>query len=213
MRAAQHQIIGVCRLSYPSLGSFAGPKHAPDELPRMLFAPQRRNRRFGPFGKLTLSLFAAQSDSDFRLVVLIGTAMQMRFKNWLRKPAGRYPVLRISQQDPNVPHVSTRKAFRGGLEEGAAVLTGFRAADDAVLKDDISQTRNVAKTCTNQGWVDADKPVCIATHRCIHWDMDGPDRSIRRAAEALDTEAVGATLADRFGIEAAVALGLTDAPE
>lgn len=143
----------------------------------MLYAPERLDARFAYFETLTLPSLAAQTDGDFRLVVLIGRGLQMRYKNRLRDLAERYGFLRISQQDPTGPLVSTRKAFRRGLERGAVFMTGFRIDDDdAVAVNYIARTRDVAETLLREGWADADTPAAIAFHRGLYWDMTARDQ-------------------------------------
>jgi len=177
MAEAQHQIVGVCRFSYPSLGGFAGPQLDPAELEARLFSPKRLERRFELFETLTLPSLAAQTDRDFRLVVLIGRGLQMRYKNRLRDLAETYPFLMISQQDPSGPLVSTRKAFRRALEPGTDYVTGFRIDDDdAVAVDYIARTRNTAETLLREGWVGPADPAVIAFHRGIYWDLNASEQ-------------------------------------
>ena len=177
MAEEQHQIIGVCRFSYPSVGGFAGPQLAPADLEARLFAPKRLERRFEFFETLTLPSLAAQTDQDFRLVVLIGRGLQMRYKNRLRDLADAYPFLMISQQDPTGPLVSTRKAFRRALLPETGFVTGFRIDDDdAVAVDYIARTRSVAETLLREGWVNGEDPAVIAFHRGIYWDLNAPEQ-------------------------------------
>lgn len=167
-----HQITGVCRFSYPSLGGFAGRRMDPDDLEHQLYAPRRIEARFRFFETLTLPSLAAQTDKDFRLVVLIGRGLQMRYKSRLRALVERYPFLCISQQEPAGPLVSTRKAFRRGLQDGAEFVTGFRIDDDdAVATDFIEKTRTAAEMLLQAGRVDAENPAAIAFHRGIYWDL------------------------------------------
>ena len=147
------------------------------DLEKKLYAPNRIERRFELFETLTLPSLAAQSDADFRLVVLIGRGLQMRYKNHLRGLAERYPFLRISQQEPAGPLVSTRKAFRRGIEAEAGFVAGFRIDDDdAVAVDYIARTRAVAQTLLREGWANAETPAVIAFHRGIYWDLTAPDQ-------------------------------------
>lgn len=175
MAGLRHNIIGVCRFSYPSLGGFAGPKLGIKEQQQRLFEPARLERRFQLFETLTLPSLAAQTDMDFVLVVLIGRDLPPRHKSRLRDLVARFPFVRLSQQEPAGPLVSTRKAFRRGLLPDASHVTGFRIDDDdAVGADYIANTRGVAEILLDRGWADADNPVVIAFHRGIYWDMNNP---------------------------------------
>lgn len=202
MAGEKHQIVGVCRFSYPSLGGFAGPRLTVSEMETALFAPARLERRFELFETLTLPSLAAQTDGDFRLVILIGRGLQMRYKNRLRDLAERHPFLRISQQDPAGPLVSTRKAYRRGLEPSAAFVTGFRIDDDdAVAVDYIARTRTVAETLLREGWVDAETPAIIAFHRGVYWDLNAPDQPFYDFREKTPLGLASAMVA---GVEAQV---------
>lgn len=175
MGSANNQIVGVCRFSFPSLGGFAGRRLDPDDLENQLYAPNRIEARFRYFETLTLPSLAAQTDMDFRLVVLIGRGLQMRYKTRLRDLGERYPFLAISQQDPSGPLVSTRRAFRKGLQEDTGFVTGFRIDDDdAVARDYIARTRAAADVLLREGWADVDTPAVIAFHRGLYWDLNSP---------------------------------------
>jgi hypothetical protein len=168
-----NQIVGVCRFSYLGAGGFEASKLDEAALMDLLYDPARMARRFAFFEKLCLPSLAAQTDQGFRLVVLIGTSMPMRFRKRLKGLAERYPFLRICAIEPNGPLNATRRAFRRGTEPGADYITGFRIDDDdAVAVDYIEKTRAVADQLIRLGWADEDNPAVIAFHRGIYWDLN-----------------------------------------
>ncbi|MEL6954819.1 MAG: glycosyltransferase [Pseudomonadota bacterium] len=172
MADLSNQIVGVCRFSYPSDGGFSGPKRSAAELEAFLFSPERLAQRFAMFETLVLPSLAAQSDPDFRLVVLIGEAMPPRWKRRMRGLAEHYRFLRICSLERLGPLVSTRRAFRRGLEGETAFVTGFRIDDDdAVAVDYVARTRALAEMLLHEGQADADRPAVVAFHRGIYWNM------------------------------------------
>jgi len=172
-----NQIVGVCRFSYLGSGGFEASKLDEQALADLLYDQARMTRRFAFFERLCLPSLAAQTDPDFRLVVLIGTSMPMRFRKRLKALADQFPFLRICALEPNGPLNATRRAFRRGTEEGADYITGFRIDDDdAVAVDYIEKTRAVADQLIRLGWADADHPAVIAFHRGIYWDLNDRDQ-------------------------------------
>lgn len=168
----ENQIVGVCRFSYLGSGGFEASKLERDQLAEMLYEQSRMNRRFALFETICLPSLAAQTDMDFRLVVLIGTSMPMRFRKRLKALAERYPFLQICALEPNGPLNATKRAYRRGTNDTADFITGFRIDDDdAVAVDYIARTRTVADQLLRLGWADADTPAVIAFHRGIYWDM------------------------------------------
>lgn len=168
-----NEIVGVCRFSYLGEGGFEASKQGMEKLAAELYDQQRMNRRFAFFEKLCLPSLAAQTDPDFRLVVLIGTSMPMRFRTRLKGLADLYPFLQICALEPHGPLNSTKRAYRRGLSDGADFITGFRIDDDdAVAVDYIEKTRAAADHLIAAGWADADHPVVVAFHRGLYWDMN-----------------------------------------
>lgn len=168
----ENQIVGVCRFSYLGLGGFEASKLDRDQLAEMLYDPARMRRRFALFETICLPSLAAQTDMDFRLVVLIGTSMPMRFRKRLKGLAERYPFLQVCALEPNGPLNATKRAYRRGTNDNADFITGFRIDDDdAVAVDYIAKTRAAADQLLHMGWTDADNPAVIAFHRGIYWDM------------------------------------------
>ena len=125
-----NQIVGVCRFSYLGAGGFEASKLDEAALMDLLYDQARMARRFAFFQKLCLPSLAAQTDQNFRLVVLIGISMPMRFRKRLKGLADQYPFLRICAIEPNGPLNATKRAFRRGTEDGADYITGFRIDDD-----------------------------------------------------------------------------------
>ncbi len=168
-----NQIIGVCRFSYVGLGGFRAQRRGPEEAAEILYAPERMHRRFAYFQNICLPSLAAQTDMDFRLVVLIGDMMPLRYRRRLKALVERYPFMHICALHPSGPLHASRWAFRRGWDEKAKFVTGFRLDDDdAVAIDYIEKTRAVADQLLDIGWATEETPAAICFHRGIYWNMN-----------------------------------------
>ncbi len=175
VKSFRNEIVGVCRFSYLGDGGFEVSKKQKKEekLAEVLYDQQRMNRRFAFFEKICVPSLAAQTDQNFRLVVLVGTSMPLRFRRRLKTLAEDHPFLQIVALEPYGPLSATKRAYRRGLPDGADFMTGYRIDDDdAVAIDYIEKTRAYADQMITNGWADENNPVVIAFHRGIYWDMN-----------------------------------------
>jgi hypothetical protein len=171
-----NQIIGVCRFSYLGEGGFQTQHDDPEHAARILYDAPRMQRRFAYFENICLPSLAAQSDQDFRLVVLIGDTMPFRWRKRLKGLMDRYAFLEVCTLEAAGPLNSTRRAFRRGWNGTSPYITGFRIDDDdAVANDYIARTRAIADQLLTLGWADAETPAAICFHRGIYWDMARPE--------------------------------------
>ncbi len=69
------QVIGLCRFSYPALGGFQIEHDSVQDRMAFLYDPVRMEERFATFETMTLPSLRAQSDGDFTLAIVVGTAM------------------------------------------------------------------------------------------------------------------------------------------
>lgn len=176
-KGRKNQIVGVCRFSYAGEGGFSASGRSRVSLEDMLYDPRRMRQRFAFFEKICLPSLAAQTDSDFTLVALVGDTMPFRWRRRLKDLAAGFPFLQVCTLEPAGPLNSTRRAFRRGTDPDAEFVTGFRIDDDdAVAVDYIERTRAVADGLLDGGWADADTPVAIAFHRGLYWDMKNRER-------------------------------------
>lgn len=170
---AVNRIVGVCRFSYLGTGGFRMPGDGSEGAAERLYAPDRMRRRFAYFEGICLPALAAQTDPDFVLVVLIADTMPAPFRRRLKDLAARHPFLRLCMLEPAGPLNATRRAFRRGLDGAEPdFVTGFRLDDDdAVARDYIARTREIADTLIAAGWAGPDAPAAVCFHRGIYWDM------------------------------------------
>lgn len=173
----RNRIVGVLRFSYPAKEGFAVSGLPEAALEAHLYAPERLERRFAYLETVALPSLAAQTDPDFRLVVLAGTSLPMRYRRRLRALAERHAFAQVVFLDRMGALAAAKRAFRRGLGEGPAPdhLTGFRMDDDdAVSTDYVAATRDAADRAIAAGL--ADQPLAIAFARGVYWDLNDAAR-------------------------------------
>jgi len=168
-----NQVIGVCRFSYLGKSGFRASSLEDGALAEMLNAPERLQRRFALFENLCLPSLAAQTDGDFKLMVLVSQALPPKARDRLDRLADRYTFMQLCALPPLGPLQATRTAFQNGVKGNARYITGFRIDDDdAVAMDYIARTRAIADKLLQIGWADPETPAAICFHRGIYWDMN-----------------------------------------
>jgi hypothetical protein len=184
-RRPDNQIVGVCRFSYPATGGFKLSDKGQDAVIDALYAPERLRRRFAYFEKICLPSLAAQTDTDFTFVVLIGDAMPLKWRRRLKALRATFPFLEICAAEPLGPLQATRRAFRIGAAEDVPFVTGFRLDDDdAVPCDYIERLRTTADRVLDAGWADAETLVAISFQSGFYWALDQPGLPLFRFSEA-----------------------------
>lgn len=169
----KNEIVGVCRFSFLGRGGFANAKLSVAQLVDLLFDPKRLEERFAMFETICLPSLAAQTDQNFRLIVLTSEALPPDALDRLAGLSRQYRFLRIAALPPGGPLMSTRRAYRKGWQDGTDFVTGFRIDDDdAVACDYIARTRVLADRAIADGWATLEAPVAIAFHRGIYIDMN-----------------------------------------
>ncbi len=184
-RRENNQIVGVCRFSYPATNGFKLSKNDPDVVVEALYDLDRMRRRFAYFESLTLPSLAAQTDDDFKLVVLIGDAMPLKWRRRLKSLRAAYPFLELCAVEPMGPLQATRRAFRIGASQDIPFVTGFRLDDDdALARDYIERLRATSDQLIDIGWATADVPVAIGFQSGVYWSLNQPGLPLFRHTEA-----------------------------
>lgn len=169
----RNQIVGVLRFSYPAKEGFAVSKLPEAELEAHLYDPARMARRFDYLETIALPSLAAQTDPDFRCVILAGTSLPMPHRKRLRGLEAIYPFLKIVLLDRMGALAAGKRSFRRALDEGTTHVTGFRMDDDdAVAVDYVARTRDFSDRMLAAGL--ADEPCVVAFSRGLYWDMHDP---------------------------------------
>lgn len=180
-----NQIVGVCRFSFPATGGFKLSRTGPDGVIEALYAPERMRLRFAYFESICLPSLAAQTDPDFKLVVLTGDAMPVKWRRRLKRLRAAYPFLELCAVEPMGPLQATRRAFRIGATENIPFVTGFRLDDDdAVACDYIERLRATSDQLIEIGWARAETPVAIGFQSGVYWSLNQPGLPLFRHTEA-----------------------------
>lgn len=167
----KNQIIGVMRFSYPAKEGFSVSLWPEDKLEAHLYEPGRLEVRFSYLETITLPSLAAQTDMDFRLVILAGMTMPKKFKWRLRRLSEQYPFMQCVFFPRMGALGAAKRAYRRAIAEESTHVTGFRIDDDdAVAIDYIEKTRSLADRTIAGGL--ADRPYVIAFSKGVYWDMN-----------------------------------------
>lgn len=142
------QVIGLCRFSYPAIGGFQIEHETLAEREAYLYAPARMEERLRLFESVALPALKAQSDADFRFIVLIGKTLPDQYRSRLEDLLADMPQARILAKDPGKMRDVMKRAINA--ERGAALppcLQFRHDDDDAVSVDFIERLRSAARDC------------------------------------------------------------------
>ena len=141
------QVLGICRFSYPALGGFQVTHDSVAEREAFLYAPARIGERLRTFEAVTLPPLRAQTDPDFRLVILVGDSLPDPWADRLRALVADLPQAVIVTR-PSGPH---REVLREVINEARGPLDAGPSAqfrmddDDAVAVDFVERLRATAQ--------------------------------------------------------------------
>jgi len=143
----RNEIVGLMRFSYPSKGGFVKGE-GEDEAAQLarLYDPERLERRFSLFERLTLPALLAQSDRDFRMVFLIGRSLPDVWRDRLAAAIAPLPGGRIVALAPMPHYMAIKRSFAIATPVEASHITGFRLDDDdAIDRDHIGRMRGMVE--------------------------------------------------------------------
>jgi hypothetical protein len=178
----RNQIVGVMRFSYPAKEGFAVSGLDEAALEAHLYDPPRMRRRFDYLETIAIPSLAAQTDMEFRLVILAGATMPMRFRKRLRALEEAHPWVRCVFLERMGALGAAKRAFRRGVEQGATHVTGFRIDDDdALAVDYVARTRDLADRVIHAGL--AEQPYALAFSRGVYWNLHDPEQPFHEFRE------------------------------
>lgn len=94
------QVIGICRFSFPAIGGFQVRHDTIQERIAYLYAPERMAQRFATFEAFTLPCLRAQTDSDFKFVIIVGDMMPAQYLAHLHAITRDIPQITIQARAP-----------------------------------------------------------------------------------------------------------------
>ncbi|MEP1768229.1 MAG: glycosyltransferase [Sulfitobacter sp.] len=147
------QVKALIRFSYLSEGGFAISNMAHGDLEKYLYDPERLEKRFLLFEKLTLPSLIRQTDSNFKLGILIASSFPPESLLRLKELVAEYDNFKVIQL-PTMIHIRAIYQAYDLLETAPDTthIASFRLDDDdAVHKDIIACTRDHAETLVRVG--------------------------------------------------------------
>lgn len=133
------QILGLCRFSLPSLGGFQSQEGSIDDIRARLYAPERLEQRLAWFEFVTLPALRAQTDTGYKLVLLIGADLPEPWQSRLIELVAPVPQIVIERAEPGPHRQLCAAAMRPQVDPGATVLAQFRLDDDDAVPVDFIQ--------------------------------------------------------------------------
>ncbi len=140
--APRVQVLGLCRFSVPSLGAFQVEHDSIEERRAMLYAPERLEHRFLWFSHVALPSIRAQTDPDFRLIVLLGEDFPEPWLSQMQALIADVPQVVLDFAPPGPHREVCADAMRRHVDPTADVLAQFRLDDDdGVAVDFVARIR------------------------------------------------------------------------
>ncbi len=163
MDSRKMQVIGLCRFSYPALGGFQVEHESPAARAAFLYDPVRMEERFATFETLTLPPLRAQTDSDFTLLIVVGTAMPEALLARLLDLVEDMPQAVVVARTPGRHRQVMREVINAARTETGLPSLQFRMDDDdAVACNFVERLREAA----------ADLAPLITKHRYVGIDFN-----------------------------------------
>ncbi|MEW2918746.1 putative rhamnosyl transferase [Ruegeria sp. ANG10] len=143
------QVIGLCRFSFPALGSFQIEHETLEDRRRYLYSPERLEERFRLFETSTLPCFREHTDEDFLLLVAVGECLPKAAFDRLKDLTAGIKQVRIVQKSAESGE-KHRQIMKGILNTARDDLDQpclqFRHDDDdAVSVDFVERLREATE--------------------------------------------------------------------
>jgi len=160
--ANQPQVIGLCRFSYPAIGGFQVAHDTVEARRAHLYAPERLEARFRQFEVFALPSLAAQTDPDFKLILLIGKDLPRPFRKRLEDLVAPVRQIQIIAAPPR-PHRAVCQRVINRARDMAAPCLQFRHDDDdAIAITFVERLRAAAR----------DAAPLVQRHRLVGFDFN-----------------------------------------
>lgn len=137
------QLLGLCRFSYLGGRGFQVEHETIEQRRAFLYDPARLARRWFWFQRVTLPAWRAQTDPDFKLIIMTGPDLPEPYMSQLRQLAQDVPQVRLSLVPPRSHHLpACWEAVAPHIDPSADVVGHFRQDDDdAVAIDYVVRAR------------------------------------------------------------------------
>lgn len=142
------QIIGLCRFSYPALGGFQVEHEGVEDRSAYLYRPERMEERFRHFETIMLPSIAAQTETDFTFVIVIGDNLPEKYQERLFDLCAPIKHITIQAHAPADHRETMQKAINAARMRSDAPCLQFRHDDDdAIALTFVEEFKRAAMDC------------------------------------------------------------------
>lgn len=193
----ENQIICCMRFSYISKGGFAHSHDPQEQQERLIYDPDRMERRFALFENFALKSLKQQTDQNFKCIFLITQTFPDHYRRRLEDLIGDWePGIIISK--PFMPQFrAIRACFEDVQSDGLKWVTTFRLDDDDMLdKRFVERVRRLAVPLAE---VRGDgRPLIISFNKGVYLEVKEDGNRIFDACERTPLS-VGAAMITHTG--------------
>lgn len=126
----RNQIVGIIRFSHPSTGGYKKTPTSGPASEAYVYDDARLERRFRLFESICVPCLAAQTDTDFRVVIVTGDKMPDTFQDRLLSAAEAIPNALVVPVHPGHSYWAINRGLAKVPKEDATHRTTFRMDDD-----------------------------------------------------------------------------------
>ena len=141
------EVIGICRFSYPALGGFQRVHDSIEDRTAFLYADARLDERFRLFEAFTLPSLRAQTDQDFKFLIVIGENFPADRLAQLRALTDDIPQVVIQAHPPKRHRTVMAEAINSVRQKGRYSLQFRLDDDDAVGVGFVAALRRSLRQC------------------------------------------------------------------
>lgn len=136
------QILGICRFAYPGLGGFQVDHGSVAEREAHLFAPARMEARLRALEHVCIASLRAQTDPEFRLLVITGETLPAPYLARLRAILAPLPQAELIQFPAMNQRNAMEEIVNARIDQSGPPVMQFRMDDDdGVARKFIARAR------------------------------------------------------------------------
>lgn len=149
MTSQDMQVLGILRFSYPALGGFQIQHESLEERRAFLYAPERIEERLRSFEAIALPGLKAQTDPNFKLLIVTGECLPEPYKSRLHDLVSDFPQAEIVAWPSERHRPAMSRIINTYRDQDAKVpCIQFRHDDDdAVSVNFIKSLREAVDDC------------------------------------------------------------------
>ncbi|MGR3549953.1 glycosyltransferase [Pseudooceanicola sp.] len=192
------QMVGVCRFSVLSTDFTTQRRGTPEEIAERIFQPAAMELRFKLFEALTWATLSAQTDPDFKLVILTSEEMPKRYLDRLRDVTASHPGTEVWAAPIDRHYKLLRMSFDRVAPDGSGHRLSFRIDDDdAVDLEMVQRAKSIARRLVD--FQRDEVPSILCWNKGFYFDLNAEDESQLTDTFLRAPLAIGNTLIHRPG--------------